>query len=115
MPRSAAWIAVSGLLTATHSGGCGFWIGLGRMLRVGQLDLLERLLVDPVLAGRVPRPVDRVLVEDAELHRPASPARRGPLPDARRHPRAIANAHVRVTPIVGDGEREGKARGAPSP
>src|SRR3972149_72587 len=35
MPRSAAWTAVSGLETATQSGGCGFCTGLGRMGRSG--------------------------------------------------------------------------------
>ena len=35
MPRSAAWIAVSGLETATQIGGCGFWYGFGMTLRSG--------------------------------------------------------------------------------
>ena len=35
MPRSAAWTAVSGLVTATQSGGCGFCSGLGMTLRGG--------------------------------------------------------------------------------
>ena len=35
MPRSAAWMAVSGLETATHMGGCGFCNGLGMIGRSG--------------------------------------------------------------------------------
>ena len=35
MPRSAAWMAVSGLETATHIGGWGFWTGLGSTARSG--------------------------------------------------------------------------------
>ena len=39
-PRSPAWIAVSGLLTATHIGGWGFWRGFGSTLRGGTLKYL---------------------------------------------------------------------------
>ena len=35
MPRSAASNSVPGDDTATHIGGCGFWIGLGSTARVG--------------------------------------------------------------------------------
>src|SRR5262249_60935794 len=35
MPRSAASISVPGLVTATHIGGGGLWVGLGRRGRVG--------------------------------------------------------------------------------
>ena len=35
---------------------------------VGELDLLERVLDERLLAGVVPRPAHLVLVEDAELH-----------------------------------------------
>ena len=35
MPRSAASNSVPGVDTATHSGGCGFWYGLGSTARVG--------------------------------------------------------------------------------
>ena len=37
---------------------------------VGQLDLLERVLEEPVLAVLAPRPRQLVLVEDPELHEP---------------------------------------------
>ena len=45
---------------------------------VGQLDLVERLLEEPVLVAVVPGARDLVLVEDAELHRgpPVAPSRR---------------------------------------
>ena len=35
MPSRAASLMVSRLEQATHSGGCGFWTGLGTMLRAG--------------------------------------------------------------------------------
>jgi hypothetical protein len=35
---------------------------------VGQLDLHERVLEEPVLAARFPRAGELVLVEDPELH-----------------------------------------------
>ena len=50
--------------------------------RVGQLDLVERVLDQLVLGAVVPGPADLVLVEDAELHvsrpprRPRRPAGR---------------------------------------
>ncbi len=36
---------------------------------VGQLDLVERVLVEPQLAARLPRPRQLQLIENAELHR----------------------------------------------
>src|SRR2546425_552810 len=86
---------------ATHSGGCGFWYGLGMTLRarkdlgcrrvrvlleevvldhpgvviaetIGQLDLSQGVLKDLVLAAGRPRPRQLVLVEDAESHRRTS-------------------------------------------
>ena len=39
---------------------------------VGQLDLVERVLVEPVLAAGLPRARQLQLVENAELHRASS-------------------------------------------
>ena len=36
---------------------------------IGELHLIERLLVEPQLVALVPRPRQLVLVEDAEFHR----------------------------------------------
>ena len=42
--------------------------------RVGELDLVERILDQTMLGAVVPRPPDLVLVEDPELHQPAAAA-----------------------------------------
>ncbi len=43
--------------------------------RVGELDLVERVLDQLVLGAVVPRPTDLVLVEDSELHVSRPPQR----------------------------------------
>src|SRR3989442_1453223 len=73
-----------GLVAAIQMRGCGFWSGFGGLLRggpgrVGELDLLERLVIAAILAALVVRLRRLQLVEEVEFHTwPYAPAGRGP-------------------------------------